>query len=34
VPLACVVLTVLAFILIGESLARRGQPPRVSWLDT
>lgn len=34
VPLACVVLTVLAFILIGEALARRGQPPRASWLDT
>lgn len=34
VPLALVVATVFAFILIGESLARRGQAPRVSWLDT
>ena len=35
VPLACIVLTVLSFVLIGEGLARRGQVSlRRSWLDT
>jgi peptide/nickel transport system permease protein len=34
VPLACVVITVFSFVLIGESLARRGSDAqRHSWLD-
>ena len=34
VPLACVVLTVFSFVLIGEALARRGSVSlRRSWLD-
>jgi peptide/nickel transport system permease protein len=34
VPLACVVVTVFSFVLIGESLARRGTGSgRRSWLD-
>jgi peptide/nickel transport system permease protein len=34
IPLACVVLTVFSFVLIGESLARRGAgAQRRSWLD-
>ena len=34
VPLGCVVLTVFAFVLIGEALARRGSSSlRRSWLD-
>jgi peptide/nickel transport system permease protein len=34
VPLLCVVLTVFAFVLIGESLSRRGAATkRRSWLD-
>jgi ABC-type dipeptide/oligopeptide/nickel transport system permease subunit len=35
VPLACIVLTVLSFVLLAEALARRGQVSlRRSWLDT
>lgn len=35
VPLVCIVLTVLSFVLIAEALARRGQVSlRRSWLDT
>ena len=35
VPLFCIVLTVLSFVLIAEGLARRGQVSlRRSWLDT
>jgi ABC-type dipeptide/oligopeptide/nickel transport system permease subunit len=34
VPLTCVVLTVFSFVLIGESLSRRGSVSlRRSWLD-
>jgi peptide/nickel transport system permease protein len=34
VPLACVVLTVFSFVLIGEALSRRGASSlRRSWLD-
>jgi peptide/nickel transport system permease protein len=34
VPLACVVITVFAFVLIGEALSRRGgSAGRRSWLD-
>jgi dipeptide transport system permease protein len=35
VPLVCIVLTVLSFVLLAEGLARRGQVSlRRSWLDT
>jgi peptide/nickel transport system permease protein len=35
VPLVCIVLTVLSFVLLAEALARRGQVSlRRSWLDT
>ncbi len=35
VPLACIVLTILSFVLIAEALARRGAVSlRRSWLDT
>jgi peptide/nickel transport system permease protein len=34
IPLACVVITVFSFVLVGESLARRGADSlRRSWLD-
>jgi peptide/nickel transport system permease protein len=33
-PLICIILTVLAFVLIGEGIARRGSISlRRSWLD-
>jgi peptide/nickel transport system permease protein len=33
-PLLCIILTVLAFVLIGDGIARRGSVSlRRSWLD-